>query len=401
MKRVVIVGGGYGGLKAAHWLANKKHIHVTLIDKHKYHYLQTDAYDFIANKSDISDITLSLESFLLGLGENLDFVNDEVLCFNAEQSLVFAKNVTIAYDYLIIATGALTNFPSKIIGIKEFSNGVKSLFRALEFKQKFENTIFEFLKSSFLDEQKKFNIIIGGAGLSGIEIAAEMAFIVEQYCKAIGIKNNDAVTITLVEGSATVLPGIHTNIVNIAQNRLDELGVIVKTNSFIAEVTQENVILANGDIINYDFMIFTGGIKARPIESDLSVNLNYSNQYVVDEYFRISSKENIFAIGDVAEIKVRGNIVPSTAQSAEQAGIFCAKNILQHIAGQKLKKYEPKIYGMFVALGGKFGVGVLLNRAIIKGYKAYLLKKFISFFYKIVIKSKVFKGYKKLDAIKS
>lgn len=396
MKRVVIIGGGYGGLKAAQWLAGQKHIYVTLIDKHKYHYLQTDAYDFIANKSDISDITLSLESFVAGLGDNLEFVNDEVVFINSSANEIHTKNISIFYDYLIIATGSLTNFPAQIKGIKEFSNGVKTLFRALEFKQKFENTIFEFLKQSFGENSKKFNIVIGGAGLSGVEIAAEMAFIVEQYCDAIGIKNN-AVSITLVEGSKSVLPGIHSNIVKIAQKRLDELGVVLKLDSFISEVNQTQLILASGEVVEYDFMIFTGGIKARVIDMDLALELNRSNQIIVDEYFKVSHEvANIFAIGDAAEIRVRGEIVPSTAQSAEQAGIFCAKNILNDIANKQAKKYEPRIYGMFVALGGKFGVGVLLNTAIIKGYKAYLLKKTIAFFYKLVLKYKIDKGYKKL-----
>ena len=396
MKRVVIIGGGYGGLKAAQWLAGQKNIYVTLIDKHKYHYLQTDAYDFIANKSDISDITLSLESFVAGLGDNLEFVNDEVIFINSNANEIHTKNLSIYYDYLIIATGSLTNFPSQIKGIKEFSNGVKTLFRALEFKQKFENTIFEFLKQSFGESSKKFNIVVGGAGLSGVEIAAEMAYIVEQYCDAIGIKN-DSVSITLIEGSKNVLPGIHSNIVKIAQKRLDELGVILMLNSFISELSQDYLVLASGEVVHYDFMIFTGGIKARTINSDLEINLNRSNQIIVDEYFKVSSKvSNIFAIGDAAEISVRGEIVPSTAQSAEQAGIFCAKNILNEIAKKEMKKYEPRIYGMFVALGGKFGVGVFLNTAIIKGYKAYLLKKIIAFFYKLVLKHKIDKGYRKL-----
>lgn len=396
MKRVVIIGGGYGGLKAAQWLANQAGIEVVLIDKNKYHYLQTDAYDFIANKSDISDIALSLESFIAGLGNNLKFINDEVKMIQSETKTIILQNSsTMTYDYVIVATGALTNFPTQIIGIKEYSNGVKTLLRALEFKQKFENTIFEFLKKSALNSTLKFNIVIGGAGLSGIEIAAEMAYIVGQYCKSIGLQN-DSITITLVEGSSSVLPGIHTNIVALSQKRLDELGVVVKLNSFISEVNNETIILANGEMIAYDFMIFTGGIKAQPIAFDFQASMNRYAQYMVNEYFQVDNYPDIFAIGDVAQISVRNEIVPSTAQSAEQAGIFCAKNILNHLKNKPMKKYEPKIYGMFVALGGKYGVGVLLNTAIIKGYKAYLLKKLITVGYKLIIWYKVNKGFKKL-----
>ncbi|MGM0533110.1 MAG: NAD(P)/FAD-dependent oxidoreductase [Campylobacterota bacterium] len=389
--RVVIVGGGYGGLKAVARLADKE-VDIVLIDQNGYHYLQTEAYDFIGNNCSIADMSIDLQAYCKGVGDNVAFVFDQVVGYEHETNRVVTKNDSFGYDYLIIATGAQTNFPGFIPGLKENSNGVKTLIRALEFKQRFEKTVYEYITKEDCSV-KEFNIVVGGAGLSGVEIAAQMAYILRQYLSLIGM-GCERFSITLIDAAPSILPEMDTRVIEDTGRRLKKLGIEVKTDSFIQSVDQNSLQLKSGETIEFDFMIFTGGIRAMSFED--GKEKNRFGQYEVDEYFRIGGSRNVFAIGDVAHIRDENGDVSPTAQSAEQAGLFCAGNILRSIRGRKMKKRVPRIYGYFIALGGKYAVGTLFGRVVIKGYSAHLLKRFITRFYMGILQRSVKRGKKKL-----
>ena len=173
-KKIVVIGGGYAGIQAIKKLANRKNIEITLIDKNGYHYLQTEVYDFIANKSNLSDITIDLVSLLHGIDKKIAFFNAVVEKIDSKNNKILTNKGEVDYDYLIISTGAQTNLPKSINGIEQYSHGVKSLNHAIEFKQKFENLLYYHIKNN---DCKELNIVVGGGGLSGIEIATEMAYI--------------------------------------------------------------------------------------------------------------------------------------------------------------------------------------------------------------------------------
>ncbi|MCK9337418.1 MAG: FAD-dependent oxidoreductase [Arcobacteraceae bacterium] len=384
-KRVIIIGASYGGLHAAKEFNKKDEFEVLVFDKKSFHYLQTEAYDFIANKSNISDITIDIGSYINKLSPNIKFIKQMVLNFCSQTKTIQTSSSSYTFDYLIIATGARTNFPPFIKGLRENSNGVKTLFRALGFKQKFESTIYEYITNNAFEHQRDYNIIIGGAGLSGVEIAAEMAYIIQTDFTRLGIRCL-GFNITLVDGADSILPGMDRRIIYATVKRLKSLGIHIKTKSFIKEVSQNELIFNDDNKLPYDFMIFTGGIKAEPIASDKEYKLNKFNQYIVDDFYHIEGEESIFAIGDVAQITNDSQIVPPTAQSAEQSGSVVAQNIIRISKNQQPQKKLPIMRGMFIALGGKYAVGILYDKIVIKGYIAYLIKKVITNFYKVFLK---------------
>ena len=386
MKRVIIVGASYAGLHAVKTFNNKHSFEVFIFDKKNFHYLQTEAYDFIANKSNISDITVDIRSYINKLSSNIKFVKQKVLEFDSTSKTVKTTHSSYSYDYLIIATGARTNFPSFIKGLREHSNGVKTLFRALGFKQKFESTIYDYILHNAFEYKRDYNIIIGGAGLSGVEIAAEMAYIIQNNFKRLGI-NCLGFNILLVDAADSILPGMNKQIIYATVKRLRNLGVHIKTKSFIQEVFENKLILQSGETLNFDFMIFTGGIKAEAIQGTKEYKLNRFNQYIIDDYYRISDEKDIYAIGDVCEIKDKdGSIIPPTAQSAEQSCVIVAQNIIRAEKNQVQIIKKPKMRGMFIAFGGKYAVGMLYDKIVFKGYGAYLIKKIITNFYKMFLK---------------
>ncbi|MFA6397027.1 MAG: FAD-dependent oxidoreductase, partial [Sulfurimonas sp.] len=165
---VVIIGGGYGGIRAIEHLSKNSNIRITLIDKNSYHYMQPEVYDFIANKVDMSHVMIDLPSLCKSFGL-VNFLCDEVIGIDKQSAMVSTSTGNIPYDYLIIATGSRTYFPDFIPGLREYTHGVKSIPAALNFKQQFERALLNRIETQTHGcDVEPFNIVIGGAGLSGV-----------------------------------------------------------------------------------------------------------------------------------------------------------------------------------------------------------------------------------------
>jgi len=388
---VVIIGAGYGGLRAVEKLAKNSDINIILIDKNPYHYMQTEVYGYIAGKYDICDITLDIQSWADSFNGKVKFIKEEALSINALEQNIITTNSTIKYDQLIIATGAKTNFPVFIEGLRQNTYGVKVLDRAYELKAKFENIIYKKIRNN---SDQDFHVIIGGAGLSGVEIAAEMAYISKKFTKSMGIEYSN-ITIHLIEAYDSILNGMDNYIIKNTLKRLEKLGINILTNSFIQTVQKDKIILKNETQMEYDFMIFTGGITANNIDKLNHFETNKINQFIVNEYLNINGFNNIYAIGDCAQIKdLKGNMLPPTSQIAEQCASNVAKNIINKLNEIESEPYNGKVDGMFVALGGNYAVGTLFDKIKVKGYIAYLLKKAISIMYRYGLLLRLNNGYK-------
>ena len=301
---------------------------------------------------------------------------------------------SIAYDYLILATGAQTNFFSFIEGLKEHSYGVKSLFRAHSFRTGFEELIYKKLQNDATLADKKINLAIGGAGLSGVEVAAEMANVIETYAKTIGTRAKD-IQIYLIDASETILPGMSEYVIKNTHKRLESIGVTILTSAFIERLDDANIYFKNGEKLGYEFMVFTGGIKASNLNARIDVTKNRIEQFIPDGYLQIASQENVFAIGDCVELRdKRGDLLPPTAQSAERSAEYVSHAIRAKIDGKKVEPFSANVLGMFIALGGKYAVGEMFGVIKVKGYSAYLLKKAITYAYYLGLRLRINVGYK-------
>ncbi len=390
-KKVVVIGGGYGGLRAIEFLAQQSDMDVTLIDKHPYHYLQTEAYGYIAGRFDLHDVVIDLQDWCSGFKKKVTFVYDNVVSVDFESQSVEVCKGAFSYDYLIIATGAKTNFFSFIEGLREHSFGVKSLHRAHNFRAEFENLIYKKLQN---EEVQEINLAIGGAGLSGVEVAAEMANVVEVYKKTIGSRVNN-IKIYLIDASETILPGMSSFLINSTHKRLEELGVNILTNAFIDKMDENFIYFKNQDAIKYHFMIFTGGIKASDLNEAIDVEKNRISQFIPDKMLNIAQRKNVFAIGDCVEIRdATGGILPPTAQTAERSAEYVAESIRKNIDNKSIKPFDAKVLGVFIALGGRWASGELFGVIKVKGYSAYLLKKAITYAYYLGLRLRINTGYK-------
>jgi NADH dehydrogenase len=378
---VVIIGGGYGGIRAMENLAKKDHITITLIDQNPYHYTQAEVYDFIANKVDMSNVMIDLPS-LCNSFRHVTFVCEEVNGINPETQSVSTATQKITYDQLIIATGSRTYFPPFIKGLREHTHGVKSIPSALDFKQQFERALLNRIEAQSQGcEVKPFNIVIGGAGLSGVEIAAEMAAYANHFYQN-GNFGCRGVDVYLIDAYESILFGMDPFLIQSSHERLVQLGVHVWHNNRISEVRENQIVLDNDKTLDFEFMIFTGGIAASTLTQYLGFETNPKGHLIVDEHLNIPNHPNIYAIGDITNaVDEEGKFIPPTAQLAERGAEHAVRNICRTLAGKEKLPFRFKNQGVMIALGGEYGAGLLPGGIKIKGYLAYLIKKAIFHFY--------------------
>ncbi|MFK5937586.1 MAG: NAD(P)/FAD-dependent oxidoreductase [Sulfurimonas sp.] len=392
--KIIIVGAGYAGLQALEILCKNNNNEIYLFDKHPYHYLQTEVYNFIANEHDFSKITIDLFTYTHGFESNVTFYKEEIMHIDFQNKKISTNIQRYAYDYLVIAVGSRTKFVNNMKGLKEYAHGVKSLQSALYFKQKFELSLFKKIEEEGR-QCTPLNIVIAGAGLSGVEIAAQMASFSNDFYK----ENHflcRKLNIVIINSSANILKGVDKHLVKKSTSRLNVLGVQIKNNTRVLEIQQDRVILTNNETMMMDFMIFTGGIEPNQLIFDLELEKNEKNFLVVNEYLQCSGHECVFAIGDCTTLwDKQNNPIASTADVAEQMGYLCADNITSLIQKKPLRKHTISSRGILIAIGKKYTVGKLFG-FYIKGYFAYLIKKIVELVYEKKLNYRANRGASKI-----
>ncbi|MCF6330869.1 MAG: FAD-dependent oxidoreductase [Sulfurimonas sp.] len=392
--KIIVVGGGYAGLRAVEHLAKNSQNDIVLLDKNPYHFMQTEVYDLIANEEDFAQVSVDLFTFCSGFNENVVFYKQDVTNVDFKNKKVITDINRFRYDYLIIAVGSRTKFMSNVIGLKEHAYGIKALHRAMYFKQKFEMSLFRRVDKSGTS-CNALNIVIAGGGLSGVEIAAQMAsFSLEFY------SNNNFIcrklNIVIVNSGEHILKGLDEKLVVKSDIRLKELQVIIKNNRKVVEVTKTSVKLSCGEVMHMDFMIFAGGIEPSYLVHALDIAKNNSGYIISNKFLEIPDCKNAFVIGDCTTI-YNGNdeAVAPTADTAEQMAELCAKNIDNLINKRALVEYKIKSRGVLIALGRGYAVAKIFGMYF-SGYIAFVMKKAIERIYSKKLDNRSYKGYKKI-----
>jgi len=396
MEKVVIIGGGYAGLYALREVIKQKDIQITLIDKHSYHNLQPEVYDLIANKSTFADITIDLNTLSSGFNHDyFSFKNLKIRRIDRKEKKIYSEEGEIvSFDYLIVAYGSRTYFPEQIEGLSNASD-IKKLHRAITFKQQFEKEMYLKVRNENVACEET-NIVVVGAGLSGVEIAAEMADKSKKFFKR-GKFACTNLKITLVSSPTTILPGLNKELVNICQKRLKSLGINIVTGVKLQSMDDNYVYLSNGTKILQSFTIFAGGIEVAPIKGLEGQKTNNRGQFKVRKTLQ-GIDDNIFFIGDCAEIMdSSGEQFPSNVTLARSSGVIAGRNVLNLINGTELKECNPELEGILIALGGKYAAGNLYGKINIKGKLAYYIKSFVFWSYRYPLLSLLKSGYKKIQ----
>lgn len=394
MHHVVILGGSYAGIAALRKLQKEKTLRITLIDRHPYHYLQTEGYKLISGDTYFDNTIVNLSSLCANF-PNVIFRHAVVEEIDKEAHTVKLSDGTVAYDTLIIALGAVTKRFECDTEVYNYSSGAKSLRGALKLNRFFQDELYKRLESA-KHAKENFNIIIGGAGLSGVEIAASMQHFFNDYYRS-NTLSCKTLNIHLIASRETVLHGMHPSVIALTTKRLESLHVAIHTQSRIKSIDAHEAVLESGEKIPFDFMIFAGGTTTTPALTSFDAPKNRKGQIIVDIYLKIPGHNDIYVVGDAAEFKdPQGNPLPPTAMTAIASGQQAAENLLRARKGKSLKASHLRIEGIAIALGGKYAV-IDMHFMRLWGYPAYLIKKLIEKWYKWPLWYLAYKGYRNIE----
>ncbi len=374
-KKIVIVGGGAGGLELAtslgHKLGRKEKADIILIDRNHSHLWKPLLHEVATGSLDDGVDALSYLAharnhhftFQLGamMGLDRDARRVTLAEIRDEQGELLVPQREIDYDVLVMALGSKSNdFGTP--GVKDHCIFLDSPQQARRFHNEMLNLFLKF--SANKAQGSKINIAIVGGGATGVELSAELHNAVKQL-HSYGFKglSNEVLNVTLVEAGERILPALPPRISASAHQELTNLGVRVMTKTMVTSAEANGLNTKDGEFIQADLMVWAAGIKAPDFMKEIGgLETNRINQLVVEPTLQTTHDPNIFAIGDCASCPQEGGgFVPPRAQAAHQMASRCYANIIASLNDQAMKPYVYKDHGSLVSLSKFSTVGSLMG----------------------------------------
>ena len=382
--RIVIVGGGAGGLELATRLGNtlgrRGQADVTLIERKRTHVWKPKLHEIAAGSMDMSahEVGYLAQShwhhFRYRVGEmvGLDRERREVLVAPHvdDEGLQVTPQRAFGYDTLVMAVGSQSNdFGTP--GVREYAMRLESSADALRFHSRMVNACIRAHAQTTPLRPEQLQVVIIGAGATGVELAAELHRTTREVV-AFGLDRvdpNKDIRVTVVEAAPRVLPALPPRLSQATEELLTKLGVEVRTNAKVAEVLPDGVRLADGQFLPAELVVWAAGVKAPDFLKDIAgLETNRVNQLVVRPTLQTSGDENIFAIGDCAACAWpqagEEMLVPPRAQAAHQQATHLMRQIRLRLAGKPLVKYRYRDFGSLVSLGEFSTVGNMMGGLI-------------------------------------
>ena len=377
-QRVVIVGAGFGGLALARNLSKNADIQVVLIDKNNYHQFQPLFYQVAMAGLEPSSIAFPLRKVFQSK-KNVHIRVTEVTRINTAQNNIETPFGTIEYDFLVLALGATTNFFG-MQNIMDYALPMKSISEAIALRNKllqnFEDAVTaenEDIKCGLL------NVVVVGGGPTGVEVSGMLAEMKKHILpKDYPEIDFNAMQIYLFESSAEVLEAMSDESSVKGKQYLEKLGVNLRLGERVIDFDGQNVFTNNGDKIRTNNVIWAAGVKGNSIEGLPAEIFTRGNRMKVNRYNQVEGFENVFAIGDIANMieEKYPNGHPQVAQTAIQQGTLLAKNLLRILKKQPLLPFTYKDLGSMATVGRNLAV-VDLPFIKFQGFFAWLTWMFV------------------------
>ena len=352
--KLVIIGGGFGGLRLARKLSNKAGFNITLIDRFNFHQFQPLFYQVATAGLDASNISFPLRKIFQG-SNNIRIILGELKEVVPSENMILTSCGAFSYDVLVLATGADTNF----FGNDQLAKAayrMKSIPEALQIRhsmiQNFEKAV---LAKTDAERIKYLTIVIVGGGPTGVELSGAIAEM-KKYVLPKDYPELDfsEMKIYLLEGSARTLAVMSEKSSHASRAYLERLGVTVETGTVVQDYDGTRVLLKNGEVILSKMVIWSAGIKGNVpggIHQDLILR---GNRIKVDRYHKVPGMPNVYAIGDVAAMETpkypHGH--PQLASLAAQQGRHLAKHLM-HLSGhhKAVQEFEYSDKGTMATIG--------------------------------------------------
>ncbi|MBL0176264.1 MAG: NAD(P)/FAD-dependent oxidoreductase [Ignavibacteria bacterium] len=394
---IVILGAGYGGMmcvtRLSRMFRGDDRVRIHLVDRHTYHLLETRLHERAVREA---EVVVPIARFL-ARRKNITFHLGEVTRIDLAQKRVeldFGRSETsdgtprvVRYDHLVIALGSKTNF-YQIPGLEEHAFQLKELEDSERIRAHTERMFAIAASESSLPKRKELlRIVIGGGGLTGVELATEIAQRFDALCEEFHIDPAEP-EVVLLEASNRILPSLDGRQVIRSIEAMQAMGIQILTNTRVMGMEEQDgrlqVLRAPGEPLATRTMIWTGGIRISDLIRESGAETGTQGRVLVDDCLQLGDFPGVFAIGDnaLAINPATGESVPTAAQFALQQGSLTADNLRRLVAGTPLKPYRPKVFGEVVSLGRHLAVGwaalPIGSRLRFLGFLGSLLKRAIS-----------------------
>ncbi|MEX1240813.1 MAG: NAD(P)/FAD-dependent oxidoreductase [Cyclobacteriaceae bacterium] len=389
--RVIIIGGGFGGLEVAKGLTKSK-TQTVLFDKYNHHTFQPLLYQVATSALETSSIVFPFRK-RFAHARDFYFRLGEVTQIRPEKNCIETSIGSIRYDYLVIATGAETNFYG-LTDVAQHSHPMKTIIDAI----KLRNIIIKNFEIALLVEDVELmnsymDYVIVGGGPTGVELAGAMSELKRHvFPKDYPELDVNRMDIHLVEATPRLLNGMSEMAGRKALEYLTDMGVHVHLNSAVRSYDSFEVLFNTGQKLVSKTLIWAAGVRGNPVHGLPAESLGSSSRLVVDEFNRVTGYGNIFAIGDVALMTGDPNFPgghPMMAPPAMQQGELLAENIDRLIHNKPLKPFRYKDKGAMATVGRNKAV-VDLKSFKFQGFFAWFVWMFVHLLSLIGFRNKLF-----------
>ncbi len=378
LPRLVIIGGGFAGVALARKMV-KEDVQLVLLDRHNYHTFQPLLYQVSTSSLEPDSIAYPLRK-IVKRGKNTYFRMTEVESIDPEVKKVYTTIGSISYDYLVIATGARTNF----FGNKSIETNamrMKNLPQALNLRSLMLENLEQAVRTSDPNKRKELlSFVLAGAGPTGVELAGGIAELkLNVLPKDYPDMDFSEMEIHLIEGADRVLPPMSKNASEAASKFLNKLGVQIHLNTQVTNY-ENNLVSTNTDLsLKTATFVWSAGVTGAPVSGIQGASLiPRANRYKVNEVNQIEGYKDIYALGDIALMETkdypRGH--PMVAQPAIQQGNHLAKNLKRHLNGQSMLPFKYFDKGSMATIGRNKAV-VDLGKFRFGGFFAWFVWMFI------------------------
>lgn len=388
MLNVVVIGGGFGGLKFLQRARSSK-IQFTLIDKQNHHLFQPLLYQVATAVLSPANIAFPIRRMFKNF-KNVKVILDEATDINREDKTVtISSGEKIKYDQLVVSTGSRHSYFGND-GWSEYSNGLKGINDALQIRERLLRAFEKAENEKNIEKRNKYlNFVVVGGGPTGVEMAGSIAEIAYKNMKEEfrNFKSSDA-NVYLIEATEKILPMYSDRLSGKAEKYLIDFGVQVRTNEKVIKI-ENDLVVTDKESIETDNVIWAAGNEASPIIKKLNTKTDSEGRAIVDPDCSIKEDGNVFVIGDAANYKNKNNYtLPGIAPVAIQQGKYLAKIIKNKTLKQDRKPFKYYDKGMMATVGRYKAIGKIGNIEI-SGFIAWLFWSAIHILYLIGYRSKI------------
>jgi len=363
-KRIVILGGGFGGVYAAmqleKLLARENAVEVCLVSRDNFFLFTPMLHEIAASDLEITNIVNPLRKLLRQI---------EVIVGDVRQIDLPAKRVLIScdphdypqqigYDHLVLALGSVTNFHN-LPGSAEFALPMKSVSDAIRLRAQVLRHMEEANSQCNLsDRQSLLTFVVAGGGFAGVETVAALNDFVREALPFYPSVREEMLRVILVHSGPVILPELGEALGRYTQKVLTGRGVDIRLNTRVKGVTEENVSLVDGSSIPTRNLVWTAGTAPSPLIFSLPC-MKAGGRLLVDQSLRVPDWPDVWAVGDCAfvpDMRNPGKSHPPTAQHAMREGKIVAQNIVAALADRPLKSFSFRTIGLLASIGRRMGV---------------------------------------------